>query len=636
MCGIAGAVSTHLAPERMRADVRRMADTLVHRGPDGEGFWAGDGVVLGHRRLAIIDLSPTGAQPMTNEDGTLALVCNGEIYNYRALRAELEKRGHRFKGHSDNEVILHLYEEHGPDCVQHLVGMFGFALWDSRQKLLMLARDRVGEKPLYTAQTEAGFFFASEMKALLKAPGVNGAMDPRLISNLMIYPAVPAPDTPFVGIKALPPASRLLFDERGPRVERYWSVSFRSLARDWNDDEALAAFEQTMSTAVLGTCESDVPIAVSLSGGVDSSTVAVHAAKHGATLQSFCVGWEEPGKPDPEFARAARVAEICGLQHNNIQFQATDVSALPYVIQSYDQPLASFPALFAAGLARVMREQAKVVLGGNGADEVFGGYRGYEKTWLKGSLVEMASHVSGPFREALAALVGPRAREALETAALPLPARRGAMMQKAAELLGDRLLSPAAARAVREHRPASALDGYAAECAPRNHLDVVTYTDLMVYHQHGTTVIPDVSGMAVALEIRSPFLDHRVIEFAASLPRRLTVPKPFDPTYNKAIVKRALARHLPDDIVYARKMGFGFNISYTALLQGPWRKVVEAFILKGRFRETGYFNDAGIAWAAAHNAPVAWMLLVLSIWCELDVFHETPGAVADRLAALVS
>jgi len=636
MCGIAGAVSTHLAPERMRADVLRMNGYLTHRGPDGDGIWSGDGVVLGHRRLAIIDLSPGGAQPMTSTDGTLAMIVNGEIYNYRALRADLEKRGHRFKGQSDVEVILPLYQEHGPDCVQHLVGMFAFALWDTREKLLMLARDRIGEKPLYTALTDAGFFFASEMKALLAVPGVNGAMDPRLISNLMIYPAVPAPDTPFLGIKALPPASRLMLDERGPRVERYWNISFRGLARDWKDDEALAVFEQTMSTAVLGTCESDVPIAVSLSGGVDSSTVAVHAAKHGATLKSFCVGWEEPGKPDPEFARAARVAEICGLQHNNIQFQATDVRALPFVIRSYDQPLASFPALFAAGLASVMREQAKVVLGGNGADEVFGGYRGYEKTWLKGSLVELASHAPGPLRDALAALGGGKAREAMEFAGLPLHLRRGAMMQKAAELLADRLLTPAAARAVREHRPGSAIDTYASECAPRNHLDVVTYSDLMVYHQHGTTVIPDVSGMAVGLEIRSPFLDHRVIEFAASLPRRLTVPKPFDPTYNKAIVKQALARYLPDDIVYARKMGFGFNISYTALLRGPWRKVVEAFILKGRFRDMGYFKDDGIAWAVEHNAPVAWMLLVLSVWCELYVLHETPDAVADRLGALAA
>jgi len=620
----------------MRGAVQRMADALVHRGPDGEGFWSGDGVVFGHRRLAIIDLSPSGAQPMTNEDGTIALVCNGEIYNYRSLRADLEKRGHRFKGHSDNEVILHLYEEHGPDCVQHLVGMFGFALWDGREKLLMLARDRIGEKPLYTAETDAGFFFASEIKALLTVPGVDGAMDPRLISNLMIYPAVPAPDTPFRGIKALPPASRLLLDERGPRVERYWSLSFRGLAHDWRDDDALAAYDDTMSTAVYGTCESDVPIAVSLSGGVDSSTVAVHAVKRGATLQSFCIGGGEPGKPDPEFARAARVAEICGLRHSNVPFRATDLRALPFVIRSYDQPLASFPALFAAGLAKVMREHAKVVLGGNGADEVFGGYRSYERTWAKGSLVELASHAPGPLRDAIAALGGPRAREAMQAAKLPLAQRRGAMMQGAAEVLADRLLSPAAARAVRDHRPASVFDGYGAECAPRNHLDVVTYTDLMVYHQHGTTVIPDISGMAVALEIRSPFLDHRVIEFAASLPRRLTVPNAFDPTHNKAIVKRSLARHLPEDIVYAHKIGFGFAINYTALLQGPWRKAVESFVLKGRFRETGHFNDVGIAWAVAQNAPVAWMLLVLSVWCELYVFHETPEAVADRLGTLVA
>jgi asparagine synthase (glutamine-hydrolysing) len=623
MCGICGAVDLRVPGAALAPRIETMKERLAHRGPDGEGTWSGDGVCLGHRRLAIIDLSANGAQPISNAEESLVLVCNGEIYNHNELRADLRSRGHVFRGRSDNEVILHLYAEYGAACVDHLVGMFAFAIWDVHERTLFLARDRIGEKPLYYAEAGGVLYFASEIKALLATGVVSNELHPKAIANLMMFAAAPAPDTPFAAIAALPPASRATVKDGRVSTERYWQVHF-----DRNGAagaEAIDAYQARFDAAVAGCCESDVPIAITLSGGVDSSSVALEAAAARDGIASFCVG--DGSSDDPEFERAAQVAAHAGLDHHNVAFEALDVVALPHVLAAYDQPINSFPAIYAAQLAGAVADHCKVAIGGGGADEVFGGYDGYHRQRALGLMWAVPGG---------ALVAGFAGRDDLRGAARqPMTKRRGYLMQRAAERAGTALLSGEALTALRETRPAGTLDAYAAECDARDYLDTVTYTDLMVTHQHGTTAIPDASGMAHGLEIRSPFLNHRLIEFAASLPRRWTVPSLFDPSRNKAIVKAALARRLPPAIAYARKMGFGYAISLPDLLCGPWRPLVERFVGQGRYRELGHFRPDAVATAAANPGPHTWMLLVFSLWAEMYLFGETPESLGETLRGCV-
>ncbi len=626
MCGICGAVDLRVPGAALASRVETMKTRIAHRGPDGDGTWIGGGVCLGHQRLAIIDLSDTGAQPMCNADETLVLVCNGEIYNHRDLRADLERRGRIFRGHSDNEVILHLYAEYGAACVEHLVGMFAFAIWDTSRRTLFLARDRIGEKPLYTARVGGVFYFASEMKALLAVDGMPLDLHPKAIANLMMFAAAPAPDTPFAAISALPPASRAVFADGTLRAERYWRLSFGREPQ--RTDDAIDAYQAKLSDAVAGCCESDVPIGLTLSGGVDSSSVALEAAATRDDITSFCVGADDAASVDPEFERAAQVAAQAGLTHHNIAFRPLDVGALPRVLTAYDQPLNSFTAIYAAQLAATIAGHCKVALGGGGADEVFGGYNGYERQRVLGAIW------ATPGGGALAGLAG--RGDIRDAARLPLAKRRGFLMQRTAEREAAALLSDGAMAALREARPSDTIDAYAGECEARDYLDTVTYTDLMVTHQHGTTAIPDASGMAHGLEIRSPFLNHPLIEFSATLARRLSVPSYFDTARNKAIVKAALARRLPASLVYAPKMGFGYAISMPDLLRGAWRPLVERFVVGGRYRGLGHFRPDGIAAAAADPGPRTWMLLIFSLWAEMYVFGESADSLGETMRACIS
>ena len=637
MCGIAGAVAAHAPGEAFRATVETMKAALAHRGPDGEGIWAGAGpddpACLGHRRLAIIDLTDTGAQPMHSADGNLVLVCNGEIYNHKALRRGLEGRGHAFKGRSDNEVILPLYAEHGARCVGHLRGMFAFAIWDRRARTLLLARDRIGEKPLYYTETAEGFFFASEIKALLTVPGVDCGLNSQAVSNLMLFSAAPAPDTFFEGIHALPPATTVTLRDGAIATNRYWNVSFQKSAQVLSDADALAAFDSVFQESVTGCCESDVGVAVALSGGIDSSSVALAAARARDDIKSFCVG---EGPDDPEFARARRAAAAAGISHHDIPFKALDLAALPHIVRSYDQPLADFSMLYAAGLAQAIGARSKVALGGSGADEVFGGYIGYHRQRALGLLLGLGERFPllpwGWFSRAS----GHRPETLRAATRQPLARRRGFLLQAAAEREAEAILSTPAREALRAQRPSRHIDSWAEACEPRDHLDAAMFSDLMVTHQHAVTVIPDVSGMAIGLEFRAPFLNHRLIEFAASLPRRFTVPSMRDPGRNKAVLKSALARHLPEDLVYARKMGFGYGISIPDLFQGAWRRVIERFVARGRYLELGQFDPAAVARAPEGQPRRTWMLLLFSLWAELYLFGETADALSTEIRDLMA
>lgn len=636
MCGISGLVTDRLAPATARQVVEEMNQALRHRGPDGEGVWDDELAYLGHRRLAIIDLSTSGTQPMANEDGTLVLVCNGEIYNFKALRASLVAAGHRFRSHTDVEVILHLYEDHGDECVRHLVGMFAFALWDTRRRRLLIARDRIGEKPLYYAHTAKGFVFASEIGAVLSAPdlGIDRTLDEEAITASLVYSASPAPLTMFAGLRALPPASRLVYEGSRARIDRYWAIDC-SRRRSLRDAEAAEELDGLLRTAVGGALIADVPVGVLLSGGVDSSAIAVHARRENAAVQAFSIAHDSVDRPDPDLARARQVAGRLQLPHREIPFAAVDLSLLPHILRGYGQPFNVFPMLYADRLAASVRQHVKVALGGNGADEVFGGYRGYNRQLVAEAVTGMVG-AAPRWTAAIPGFGGGRIERLRAAAGEPIEERRGRLFDQLSYQTGAALFTREFAARARMSHPGRFIAEYSRECAPREYLDAVMYSDLMVYHQHGTTVITDVSGMAHALEIRAPFLDHRVIEFAFSLPRRLKIRSLWRPNYNKYVLKRSVEQRLPRGVLYGRKYGFGYNISFPELLAGPWQGAVEAFVRRGRYLELGIFSRDGAERAVSRSPADVWRLLVFSIWAELYVFGESADTLGTKLLAAIS
>jgi asparagine synthase (glutamine-hydrolysing) len=632
MCGIAGVVGCVSPGGDTVPLVTRMTRLQAHRGPDGEGIWSSDHAVLGHRRLAIIDVSENGRQPMTNEDGSLVIVVNGEIYSYKSLRAQLARRGHVFKSHSDSETILHLYEEVGDRCVEQLVGMFAFALWDVRARRLLLARDRIGEKPLYYAFVNGGIAFASEIKALLTVPGVDTSLDREAVTATLVYSSAPPPLTFFKGIRALEPAAVMAWHNGAATTRRYWSLNFARASRRWTWDSALERYDALLTESVSNCLVSDVPVGVYLSGGVDSSSICAKAAELVGSVPTFCIGHSTEERPDPELLRAVRVADILNLPHTSLNFNLLDVTRLPYALSYYDQPFYQLRLLLDDQLAAAARRSVKVVLTGAGADEIFGGYRGYNNVRLASLFDSAAGLIPQALIRALPGDDAAKWKTFAQVARLPLEKRKGAMLEREKDVRAHRLFTPEWYKFSSQCSVGRFADYYCSECEPRNYLDATLYFQLMSFNQHGTTMLSDVAGMSKGLEIRSPFLNHALIEFAASLPIDFLVPSLANPKHNKAIVKKHLALSMPDDIVYARKFGFGYALTYRDLLSRSWRPAAEAFVAKGRYLDLGIFSPEAARAAVDEGSYTAFMLLVFSVWAEMYVFGDPADRVSDALA----
>jgi asparagine synthase (glutamine-hydrolysing) len=380
MCGIAGKLNLDPAQPVDEAIIRRMNAAQVHRGPDGEGVWIAGAIGLGHRRLAIVDLSPAGRQPMCNEDGSIWLVCNGEIYNHLDLRAALERRGHHYRSASDNETILHLYEEHGQSCVQHLRGMFAFALWDGRRRSLLLARDRFGQKPLLYAETPDGLAFASEIKALLQDPAVSGEVDETALHHYLTYGYIPAPQTAFRAIRKLPAASTLLWQDGHVAVERYWTLRYTPKL-EIGEEEAVERLLALLREATRLQLMSDVPLGAFLSGGIDSSAVvAMMAEVTSEPVKTFSIGFDEQSFNELCYAR--QVAERYATEHHEFTVTPNAIAMLPELVWAYGEPYADSSALPTCYVARETRQFVTVALNGDGGDEAFAGYERYRAARL--------------------------------------------------------------------------------------------------------------------------------------------------------------------------------------------------------------------------------------------------------------
>jgi asparagine synthase (glutamine-hydrolysing) len=622
-----------MPPDRTVRLVAGMNRAQAHRGPDGEGIWNGDRAVLGHRRLAIIDLSDNAKQPMANEDGSLILVVNGEIYNYKQLFEELQRKGHTFRSRSDSETILHLYEEVGDECVTHLTGMFAFALWDAKRRRLLLARDRIGEKPLHYTLINGGIAFASEAKALLTLPGVDAALDEEAMTSFLVYHSPPAPLTFFKGIRALEPAAFMVWENGRIRTpQRYWKIDFSAVDRRWTWDDALARYDELLTESVDGCLLADVPVGIYLSGGVDSSTIAVKSAKRRHDIATFCIGRDAPENPDPEFRRALRVAGLLNLPHHNLTFDSADVVKLPFALSYYDQPFYELRVLLDGQLAAAARRTVKVALAGAGADEVFAGYAHYHQVRLASLFARAAGVIPQTLISALPGDDCAKWKTFAHAARLPMTHWKGAMLDREKDMLARRLFTPEFYKISAQYSPGRVANDYCEECSPRHYLDATLYFQLMAFNQHATTVLSDGAGMSNGLEIRAPFLNHKLIEFAASLPIDFLVPSLTNSKYNKAIMKKWLVSHLPEDVVYARKLGFGYAITYKTLLSGAWRLAAEALAANGRYLELGIFSRRAARLAVDEGSLTAFMLLVFSIWAEMYLFGETASSVSETIA----
>ncbi len=599
MCGICGIVDLERPVDH--GVVERMTAALVHRGPDDMGLWRGPHAGFGFRRLSVIDLQGS-RQPLTNEDGSLQLVFNGEIYNYRELRRVLIGRGHVFRTAGDGETILHLYEDCGEDFVHQLNGMFALALWDSRRRQLILARDRLGIKPLYYHASPSRLAFASETKAFLTARSFPLTPDPMAFAEFMFYSAVPGPRTCYRQVQSLPPGNLAVFDARGLRVRPYWDIDFRrKIPR--HEDELLETLDALIDDAVRSQLVSDVPLGVFLSGGVDSSLVAAFMARHSpGRVQAFVVGYGREGAYMDETPYARAVAQRYGMDVHTLIVNPGDlVRDLDRVVWHLDEPCGDPSTFLTLAISEFAVAKVKVVLSGLGGDELFAGYRRYLaakylKTFLRLPRSVRRKLLPALFRalpvsrstrwlnylrvaERFVAAADEDPKRTWMQSVCYLPAAPGPVFQ------GDLAVLR------RESFASEALDRHWASVASLEDIvDRVMYVDSKMYLVDARLLLQDKMSMAVSLEARVPLLDHRLVEFAATVPSSDKI----QGTTLKAPLKKLAERHVPRECIYREKKGFTAPLE--VWLRGPLREQLMDTLTPERVRSRGVFEPNFVAW----------------------------------------
>ncbi len=620
MCGIAGIFHLETAKPVDPARVRAMADALAHRGPDGSGVWTAQGVGFGHRRLSIIDLAG-GDQPMATADDRLVTVFNGEIYNYRELRAELEGHGHAFRTASDTEVILHGWRQWGPACVEHFHGMFAFALHDDDAKTLFVARDRLGVKPLYYAQISDGsLIFASELKGLLVHPLLRRRPSEGAVEDYLALGYVPDDACFVAGVQKLA-AGHYLMTRRGlplAQPRRWWDVAFEPKRRSRAAaEEELAAL---MGQAVRSRMTADVPLGAFLSGGVDSSSVvALMAEASRSAVETCSIGFDETDHDETRFAD--EVAQRFATNHRKRIVEAGDFGLIDTLVEAFDEPFADASALPTYRVCELAREKVTVALSGDGADEAFAGYRrhvfhaGEERArrLLPLGLRKPLFGTLGDFYPKLdRAPRFLRAKATLQGLARPGGEAYAASVGVTHEALRHTLYSDGFRSALQGHRAEDRYVRAIANAPAQDGLAAAQYADLKIWLPGDILTKVDRTSMAVSLEAREPLLDHRLVEFAASLPANQRVRR----GEGKWLLKKAMRRYLPDDILYRRKMGFVTPIS--AWFRGPLAREADSIAASPTLAETGWFDHSAIARVVAEHRSgkvehgrLLWQLLML-------------------------
>jgi asparagine synthase (glutamine-hydrolysing) len=637
MCGICGIV-TPGGPSRQAVGL--MSDAIRHRGPDDDGFYSDDFATLGHRRLSIIDLGG-GHQPITNEDGSLWIVFNGEIYNYRELRDRLVQ-SHRFATRSDTEVILHLYEERREKCLEELRGMFAFAIWDTRERSLFLARDHLGQKPLFYAHLGDRFLFGSEIKALLAAEPSLREMDARALDEYLALRFISPPRTMFAKVRKLPPGSYLLCKDNRLTVQRYWTPAYQpKLAA--READLLDELEQRVVETVRYHMVSDVPIGAFLSGGLDSSLIVAMMSKLSPEpIKTFSVGVPYADYSELPFARL--VAEACGTEHYEETVHPSLIETLPKLVWQLDEP--SDPlSVCMYYIAAMARRHVKVVLGGDGGDELFGGYDRYwgatianYYAWLPRSLrqhvmarllrtlpdgfwYKSLSHQLRWLNQVSLLEGGRRYASGLSYSYFPVELRR--------TLYDDGFV-----RAIDGFDPEGIFASYFDYDNADELVDKMLFTDSMVRLPDHSVMILDRTAMAHGLEARSPFLDHTLVEFVARIPSSLKVRG----RHLRYIQTRLAARHVPAAVAGRTKQGFSSALPY--MLADEFRRLYEAFLSDSQLVTDGYLKAGPIrGFVAEHLSRRAdhgnrlWLLGNAEIWYRMAIKGSSVDEITERFSA---
>jgi asparagine synthase (glutamine-hydrolysing) len=648
MCGIAGFINLKQRDVSPRECLKAMTASLVHRGPDDEGYWFDGeaGVAFGHRRLAIVDLTATGHQPMVSASGRFRLCYNGEIYNFLELRATLESSGHKFRGHSDTEVMLAAFDEWGVErAVKAFVGMFAFALWDERERLLHLVRDRVGEKPLYYGWAGDVFLFGSELKALRAHKGWMGEIDRDALALYMRYNYVPVPHSIYRGIRKQIPGTILTLKVKGleagasPKEVVYWSAvetAEKGIADsfDGTDAEAVEALDALLRDSVKGQMVADVPVGAFLSGGIDSSAVvALMQAESARPVKTFTIGFREAEYNEAAYAK--RVASHFGTEHTELYLQPEDALAvIPKLPAIYDEPFSDSSQIPTFIVAQLARSSMTVCLSGDAGDELFGGYRRYvqgESLWNKISLLPL------PLRRALGGVIAKTPAPTLNLLFSGLGAKLdphggrssiGDKMHTVAGLMNASSSSEFYQYLVSQWKEPCALvlDSSEASLSPMtpayarkvtNIAQRMMLIDMVSYLADDILVKVDRASMAVSLQNRVPFLDHRVVEFALRLPLRMKVRD----GKGKWLLRQVLSRYLPAELIERPKMGFSLPLDHW--LRAPLRDWAESLLDERRLRDEGFFDPAPIRrmWAEHLSGRrdrqyYIWAVLMFEAWLE--------------------
>jgi asparagine synthase (glutamine-hydrolysing) len=642
MCGICG-VATRLQAPPTEMSLRRMCDSIIHRGPDDEGLVLRDGVGLGVRRLSIIDLQ-SGHQPIANEDETIWIVFNGEIYNYPELRSELGRLGHRYRTQTDTEVVVHAYEQWGDACVERLNGMFGFAIWDSRERRMLLGRDRLGIKPLYYRIEERRLVFGSELKAVLQAPDIPREIDPVALRDYLALEYVPSPKTIFRGINKLPPGSILSWHQSDGRhaIHQYWDVDLapgEAEAKPRPLEQEADELRQVLHEVVRKELISDVPVGVFLSGGIDSSTVAAMMAEiTPGNVNSFSIGFADPSFDESNHAR--RVAQHLGTNHRELMLDPqTLLELVPTITSALDEPLADASIVPTYLLCRFAREHVKVALGGDGGDELFAGY----PTLQAHRLLSAYSLLPGFMRRGvLPALVNrlPTSMDNISTdfqlkrfvngATLGLPERHLTWLGAfSGEALGA-LLTPSLKAAIAEAGDGNLGAEHLRDGKLRDPLNQVLYLDMKMFLENDILVKLDRASMLASLEARVPLLNVELVEHFARLPLALKLRG----LQSKFLLKRAMAGRLPADILHRKKKGFGIPVAKWFL--GPLKDVLLDAVNPDKIQREGMLDHTVVRQLLddhfsrrRDNRKQLWTLFVLERWRDawLQPAAELKGAV---------
>jgi len=631
MCGIAGWINLENKSSQNQSEtvLHSMCERMKHRGPDSEGLWADETVALGMRRLSVIDLH-TGEQPVYSEDKSIVVMMNGELYNYREVRAELEKRGHKFVTSSDTEILPHLYEEYGEAMLDQINGMFAFALWDKRRKKLLVARDRFGEKPLYYGVFDNKLIFASELKVLLENPSVKGEIDLNSLRQFLSFDYVPAPNSIFRGISKLPAAHFLTVENGTIKTRRYWNLNWQKSRTNLSLSDSAEELRDLLADAVRMRLVADVPLGILLSGGVDSSTVAAFATQFSTEkVKTFSIGFEEDSFDESKYAR--QVANHLQTEHYEDKLSVEKAADLISEIGLWlDEPMSDGSLIPTFLLSRFVRKHVTVALGGDGGDEIFAGYPMY----FAHKVANFYNGIPAVFRNNLIEPVVNNLPVSNKNLSFDYKAKRFVraskydLVTRHHSWFGSFSIDEQSKLLSKDVLAQTSNDIYKSAknlleiCDAENDIEKMQFLDLNFYMAEDILTKVDRASMAVSLEVRAPFLDPRIAQFAASIPLEYKLKG----NKGKYILKKAVEPLLPKNILHRPKKGFGIPIA--EWLKGRLNPLMHELLNAKRLKEQGLF-DANFVQklikehetnAASHHKQL-WTLLVFQLWQENFLKH---------------